>query len=408
MAVSAPLERNIALYAKTDASLKSPWSLSHWLSDQHVSPVTGLAFARDGRLASSSHDRSAFVWASAGREPGNASQGSAEASQASNATTQRQTENSSPTTLSVGDCLARSKSSFEPQLVITQLRQACLCMSWSPDGVRVALGSSDGAGAVCTHDAARQLWAPQALPAARLAPDVPAGQRSAVLDLCWHPDSTLLAAALSTGRLCVVVGRRGGVERSSDASFGPDENASANVEGLRSRKKGGDAGDEAEPPAALCRAFGDVLWSWQLPARPTSVAWSADGRWLAAACQAPVICFYAVGAEPEERQELAASSLPLRRLCFLKSGALVGGGFDGLPHAFGLDAAGKWREISLRASGAPRREAAASASPTGHDGAIVSIQEVPVAGEREAADALGAFTTAGDDGRVLTWILQRS
>ena len=139
----------------------------------HEATVSGLAFAEtaaaaDGdppmlRLVSSSHDRNAFVW------------------------TQQQAT------------AAAAATTWKPELVITKLRKAAMCVAWAPGGGaatarKFAFGAVDAVAGVCYLDADRELWAPRL---------IQKRHDSAVMALAWHPSGAALATVSADGKLRV-------------------------------------------------------------------------------------------------------------------------------------------------------------------------------------------------------------
>lgn len=84
---------------------------------KHTQRVTGLSFSKDGKLASVSEDRTAFVW--------DWDQGS---------------------------------SSWQSTIVELRTSRAVLCVEWSADGIRFAAGLSSRDVAVCSYDEDLQVW----------------------------------------------------------------------------------------------------------------------------------------------------------------------------------------------------------------------------------------------------------
>ena len=158
VAVTSP-DNKVTLYQR------SGWQRIAEL-DGHEDTVTGLDFAAAAegggsggegassglRLVSSSHDRNAYVW------------------------TQQ----------------AQGGSEWQPEMVITRLTKAGLCVAWAPHGLKFAIGSSERSVDVVSLDAGRELWGPKLI---RKKHD------SSVMAVAWHPSAALLATAGTDSRL---------------------------------------------------------------------------------------------------------------------------------------------------------------------------------------------------------------
>ena len=96
-----------------------------------------------------------------------------------------------------------------------RIRLAALCVRWSPDGAKFAVGSSDKSLSACHFDAQNSWWACRSLAKAR--------HTSSIVAVGWHPTSQLLATACMDG-VCRVInamlpgGMRGHIHRASSAS----------------------------------------------------------------------------------------------------------------------------------------------------------------------------------------------
>jgi actin related protein 2/3 complex subunit 1A/1B len=118
---------------------------------KHTQRVTGLSWSCEGKLASVSEDRTAFVWELEG-------------------------------------------GSWKGSFVELRASRAALCVSWAPDGKRFAVGMSNKECAVCSWQT--DMWLADMTGKAMK-------HKAAVTTVCWHPTGQYLAAG-STDQCCNV------------------------------------------------------------------------------------------------------------------------------------------------------------------------------------------------------------
>ena len=160
VAVACP-DNKVVLYQR------SGWQRTAEL-EGHEDTVTGLDFAAAAaaegaasglRLVSSSHDRNAYVWTQRAQQQAQQQGGSRE---------------------------------WQPEMVITKLSKAGLCVAWAPHGLKFAIGSSERSVDVVSLDAGRELWGPKL---------IRKKHESSVMAVAWHPSAALLATAGTDSRL---------------------------------------------------------------------------------------------------------------------------------------------------------------------------------------------------------------
>ncbi|KAL6774103.1 hypothetical protein ACKKBG_A23775 [Auxenochlorella protothecoides x Auxenochlorella symbiontica] len=354
---------------------------------QHSQRVSGLAWS-GSQLASCSHDSGAVVWT---RTP---------------------------------------QGAWSPNLVVTRLARAALCVRWAPGGAALALGAVDGAVVVCHRDEERSLWAPRMLQ--RGDPQ----SAAAVQDLAWHPAGSCLASVAADGSLRI--------------HATPCRGAGAPT-----------------PPSTTLGAFGTLLYTatpspgaWAM-----SVAWDPSGSCMAVASScgggAPPRLTLIAGlltgggactAEALREAGTRAQTLDLRGPClgltsllFLTEDVLVGAGFHGRPLVFRRGADGPWAQDC---DPGPQEDAGGAQQPAGSptparpatlaqrirmfevdENRSLNVQgrrvgagggkaagvgpgrpSGPARGPEHASHigslaglAQGAFTSAGADGQLLLW-----
>jgi len=164
---ACPNAGSVVLYER---SAGGAWQQSEVLTE-HEQVVPALDWhcveGRPHRLVSCSHDRNSCVWT---RQPGAPGAGTA----------------------------------WRPELVVTKLGRAGLCVRWAPGGAKFAIGSGEATVCVCVFDPLRELWAPKT---------IRNKHTSSVMGLAWHPSGLLLATVSTDGRLRVFNARVPGKRR---------------------------------------------------------------------------------------------------------------------------------------------------------------------------------------------------
>lgn len=229
---------------------------THVLS-KHTQRITGLAWSCRGKLVSCSEDRTAVVW-----EP-------------------------------------QSDGGWQATPVELKAPRAALCVAWSPNGTRFAVGLSSRDVAVCYYEEKVHCWV--ALKVGK--------SKSAVTALAWHPTSNYLATG-STDRRCIVY----------------------------------DANEELmlQNPRAPQAPFGEVQVSEDAGAWVNAVAFSPKGQFLAFLAHDSRIRFKDLTGGPTAAADVVRwRGLPFSAGVFVGERCFVAAGFDCFPVVF-RQSAGRW------------------------------------------------------------------
>eukprot|EP00887_Chlorella_sp_A99_P007732 scaffold20.g7732.t1 len=366
----------------------SEWQQTACLGEAHEAAVSSLAwFASDeggteAKLASSGHDRNAFVFERQAAEASASGRGDDEES-----------------------------PWLAGELVVTKLSLAALALAVAPCGRKLALGSGDKLVSLCYWEESKRLWAPKL---------IRKRHQSAVMGVAFHPSGALLATVSADCRLRLL----NGVVPAVDKGVAPPALGASRL---------GDALVEAPLPGwGLAAAFS--------PRGGALAAASQGGLTLLDGIDVRDPSTWEAAAATQ--QQLALPSLPLKALAFLSDSLLVGGGFDCRPQLFRRAADGTWafaRQLSglrlqqrgggggaaaakgklagrihmfeshaaaagatsggSRAGGSGSGDGEASKEESGmHQSCIIGVQALP-----PAAGGPLRFLTASLDGRVAEW-----
>eukprot|EP00971_Amphidinium_carterae_P321504 6390696-Amphidinium_carterae.1 len=212
---------------------------------KHTQRVTGLDWSCHDRLVSVSEDRVGYVWT-----------------------------------------WSDDISEFRGSAAEISAPRAALCVAWSPDGLRFAVGLSSKDVSICHYEDAVRCWVPQKVGRAK-------ASEGAITSVAWHPSSSYLATG-STDRRCIVYDT---VHRGAD--FGKPEL----VENVN---------------------------AWV-----NCVAFSTAGTFLVLASQDSTLRFKQLLKGPAEPLEVVQwRGLPFLRAVFLAEQCLVACGFDCQPVIF--------------------------------------------------------------------------
>lgn len=355
MLALCPNTPEVWIYANCGDPDSANWERK-WVLSQHELVVSAMDWhPATGKLVTCSHDRSAFVWTLAG-------------------------------------------GTWSPQVVILPHNRACLDVKWSPDGRKFAVASGSKKALIAFFDPANNWWVSRET----------AKAKSTVLALAWHPSSLVIATA-SCDYSCTVV-----------SAFMED------VDGA--------AAPGATPFGALPEA-GEAIAEFEASrAWVNDVAWSPSGGALAFAGHDSllhVVTFGAGGAAV--MQTIKCPTLPATRLLFLSETALVSVGHSMNPEVYvagagaggGIGAPQVWRfseyldkrpeagaakaatggVAAARAMFASKATKGQSAAAAGdgewmkHQNAIMGIKGFAAS----ASGGLRAFSTHGNDGRIVIW-----
>lgn len=156
-------ETNVEIY-----DLKpSPPKLITILKD-HDKLVTAVDISIHGRIVTCSQDRNAIVW-----EP-------------------------------------LSDGSYKPTLVLLRINRAATTVAWSPNGFKFAVGSSARIISVCYFEQENDWW---------ISKHIKKPLRSTILSVSWHPNNVLLAAGSTDGHARVFSGYIKGIDTKPEPSY---------------------------------------------------------------------------------------------------------------------------------------------------------------------------------------------
>lgn len=314
---------------------------THVLS-KHTQRVTGLAWSCDGRLVSVSQDRTAFVWEQDKK----------------------------------GAVDGWRKVSVE-----LRAPRAALCVAWSPNGARFAVGLASKDVALCQYESVVNCW---------VATKKVGRAKAAVQALAWHPSSQFLATG-STDRHCAVF----------------------------------DVNESGDPP------FGESQLREDAGAWVNAVAFSPSGRVLAFVAQDSCVRFKDLGGGRGAEVLVARwRQMPFLSVVFVgDERTVVACGYDCVPVLFRLESEGHWSTIGILDAG-PKAPSAAflTSKRDSFEGAMNLFRTTTTTGrasihtQRDEAPsttshtntitqctALGRdrFSTCGLDGQVVVWELVR-
>mmetsp|Transcript_102715 Transcript_102715/g.203946 ORF Transcript_102715/g.203946 Transcript_102715/m.203946 type:complete len:374 (+) Transcript_102715:66-1187(+) len=270
---TCPGTEDIAIFQVHDNDIER----THVLS-KHTQQVTGLAWSSSGKLVSCSEDRTAFVW-----EP-------------------------------------LSNGGWQPILVELRAPRAALCVAWSPNGTRFAVGLSSRDVAVCYFEEKVHCWVAKKV----------GKSKAAVTALAWHPTSNYLATG-STDRRCIVY----------------DVNEEQMLQG-------------GSP-------FGDVQVTEDAGAWVNAVAFSPKGQFLAFLAHDSRIRIKDLTGGPTAAADVVRwRGLPFSAGAFVGERCFVAAGFDCFPVLF-RQSAGRWElygaldaGVELSSTPSDRQKGAAS------------------------------------------------
>ncbi|KMZ72794.1 Actin-related protein 2/3 complex subunit [Zostera marina] len=281
-------------------------------------------------------------------------------------------------------------SEWVPSLVILRLNRAALCVKWSPEENKFAVGSGAKTVCVCYYEQENDWW---------ISKLIRKKHNSSVTSIAWHPENILLATTSTDGKCRVF---------------------STFIKGVDTRDSRTGAGSR----------FGEQIMQLDLSHTWTfGVKWSPCGDTLAYTGQDSMIYFVGdIGVSPTA-QSLAFRHLPLRDVLFVSEKMLIGVGFDCEPMVFAADGSGTWSFISLlekktapsgskygsqftgafgkfygQSKHGSSNDLIEPAKPRGgaHENCITCI--IPI--KKEGETWTGRFSTSGLDGKIVTWELE--
>jgi actin related protein 2/3 complex subunit 1A/1B len=330
--------------------IEDKWEKLHVLQ-KHDQIVSGIDWSmKSNRIVTVSHDRNSYVWNQEGGE-------------------------------------------WVPTLVILRLNRAALCVQWSPEGNKFAVGSGAKTVCICYYEQENNWWVSKL---------IRKRHHSSVTSVSWHPNNILLATTSTDGKCRVFSTFIKGVDRSKSSGKASSSDTKFGEQII-------------QLDLSLCWAFG--------------VKWSPSGNTLAYVGHNSLIYFVdEVGPSPSA-QTVVLRDLPLRDVLFVSEKLLIGVGYDCNPMVFAADESGLWSFIRFlgerktasssarygsQLSGAFGKLYGQSKPGLGNDGVEPSKSRggahdncinCIVPWKKEGSSRMTRFTTSGLDGKVVTWDL---
>ncbi|KAI3449864.1 hypothetical protein Pfo_006529 [Paulownia fortunei] len=328
--------------------LEGKWEKIHVLH-KHDQIVSGIDWSiSSNRIVTVSHDRNSYVW-------------------------------------------SQEAAEWVPTLVILRLNRAALCVQWSPKENKFAVGSGAKTVCICYYEQENNWWVSKLI---RKRHD------SSVTSVAWHPDNILLATTSTDGKCRVFSTFIKGVDTKNSAGSSSDSKFGEQIMQL------------------------DLSFSWTF-----GMKWSPSGNTLAYIGHNSMIYFVDdVGPSPSA-QSVAFRDLPLRDVLFISERMVVGVGFDCNPMVFTADERGLWsflRFLDERKPSSSAKYGSQFSETFGklygqskygsndtnetsrrrgstHENCITSVVPLKKAGDTTVT----SFSTAGLDGKVVIWELQK-
>ncbi|GLT55979.1 hypothetical protein SLA2020_290560 [Shorea laevis] len=330
--------------------MQEKWEKLHVLQ-KHDQIVSGIDWsAKSNQIVTVSHDRNSYVWNQEGAE-------------------------------------------WVPMLVILRLNRAALCVQWSPNENKFAVGSGAKTVCICYYEQENNWWVSKLI---RKKHD------SSVTSVAWHPNNIFLATTSTDGKCQVFSTFIKGVDKRESKAGTLDSKFGEQIIQL------------------------DLSFSWAF-----GVKWSPSGNTLAYVGHNSMIYFVDdVGPSPLA-QNVAFRNLPLRDVLFVSEKMVVGVGFDCNPMIFAADETGIWSFIRFlgerKVSSSPSKHGSQFSEAFGklygqskyglsndtvepsrtdgviHENCINCIMPLRREGE---GSRIKRFSTSGLDGKVVIWDLE--
>lgn len=223
---------------------------------EHSGKVTGLDWAPNSNaIVSCSSDRNAFVWQ------------------------------------------LNDKNIWKPELVVLRINRGAICVKWSPQENKFAVGTGSRVIAICYYDDDNKWWASKS---------IKKPIRSSVLSISWHPNNYLIAAGTSDHKCRVF---------------------SAYLKQIESKPNGNEWGTRL-PFGELLAEYGSSNGGWV-----HDVRFNPDGTAVAWVSHNSSVGYAKAGGQA---QSTLTSHLPFTGCQWASDGVLVAVGFDCKPFMFQL------------------------------------------------------------------------
>jgi actin related protein 2/3 complex subunit 1A/1B len=217
----------------------------------------------NNKIVSCSHDRNAFVWTF-----------------------------EAPTT--------EESAQWKPALVLLRIDRAAMCVRWSLDGLRFAVGSGAKCIPVCTYDGSNDWW---------VSKHIKKKIKSTVTCISFHPTNGQMLATGCSDFKCRIY---------STYSSDVDGSNSSDVNPL---------------PYSNPVEFGEIYGEFSATGWINAVEWSPSGNLLAFASHDSTITVVHFN-RGEMILTLKSDDLPLSCLQFINEGTLIGAGYNYNPTVF--------------------------------------------------------------------------
>ncbi|CAI7818812.1 unnamed protein product [Closterium sp. NIES-54] len=269
MVAVSPRTSELWIFKANIADDEKQWEKLHTLS-KHEDLISGVDWgAKKNRIVTCSHDRNSYVW-------------------------------------------NWVEGEWRAALVILRLNRAALCVAWSPQENKFAVGSGSKTVSVCYYDDENSWWVSKV---------IRKKHASSVTSVAWHPNNLLLATTCTDNKCRIFSATIKGVDSKS----------------AESSSSGGFSGKFGEQLLQLDLAFG-----WTFGAR-----WSPSGANLAFVGHDSTIHFINDVGPSLTLHSISLRYLPLRDVLFLSDRLLVAAGFDYNPILFSADANGTWTFVRV-------------------------------------------------------------
>ncbi len=397
----------------------SQWE-RRWILKQHDFVISGVDWcAATNKIVTCSHDRQAFVWnyvegdAAAlllpqqldVTEKPNAAVIATASATSGNAVvppklfTRPTSSASTASSAKVG--AASVVGAWKPQVVVLNINRAALDVRWSPDGQKFAVASGAKVVMICSFDSANDWWISK--PAKK--------HKSSALTVAWHPNGQVLASVATDYRCRIMSAFLEDVDTS-----GPD---------------GAQFGGNSLPEVGEVVAEFEVTRAWL-----NDCCWSASGTSLAFVGHDSMLHVATYPSNTSSGgaiddpiiQSIKCPTLPGTRVLFLSETLLVVAGHGMNPELFTKspdDSIWRFACYADRKAEADKGAIAAVSSMksarelfvnkttkgqasstteelwTRHNNAITYLKSYKLS----SSGNISAFSTSGDDGRVVIWDL---
>jgi len=263
---------------------------------------------------------------------------------------------------------------WKPTMVLLRINRAAICVRWSPQENKFAVGTGSRVINICHYDSDNNWW---------ISKNIKKPIRSSVLSVAWHPNNYLIAAGSSDNKCRVF---------------------SAYVKAVEGRPAGNEWGKRL-PFGELLAEYGSPSGGWI-----HGVGFNNDGTQLAWVSHNSCIGF-AIGGEPEAK--IARTRFRPFTSCYWTSpSSLVAVGFDCNPIAFNLGPNGfEFADKCDQEDGggsAKQSKFGAMFRDMDSKGTTQAVSELKTRHKNSILEIIpckSGFSTCGADGQVIQWSL---